>query len=189
MTGFRSVCLIALGSNLPFDGKDPQSTLTEALQELSRHGEMIRATSRFFETPCFPEGAGPDYVNAAAVLETTRDPRGVLALLHEVEARFGRAREQRWGMRTLDLDLIGYGDEVLPDRDTWARWHDLPPESQVRQAPDALILPHPRVQDRAFVLVPLADIARDWIHPALQRSVAQMCMDLPQADRDAVRPI
>ncbi|MEY8841611.1 2-amino-4-hydroxy-6-hydroxymethyldihydropteridine diphosphokinase [Cribrihabitans sp. XS_ASV171] len=189
MTGIRSICIVALGSNLPFDGNEPEITLRMALKSLSDKGVVIRALSRFFATPCFPAGAGPDYVNAAAVIETDRTPQELLASLHEVENRFGRARAQRWGMRTLDLDLLAYGKEVLPDAGTQAHWRDLSPEAQAREAPDELVLPHPRLQDRAFVLVPLADIARDWVHPVLNRSVAEMCAELPAEDRDAVRPI
>ncbi len=189
MTEIRSICLVAVGSNLPFEGNDPEVTLRMALKSLADKGLVIRAISRFFATPCFPAGAGPDYVNAAAVIETCRGPRDLLSSLHEVENRFGRARAQRWGMRTLDLDLLACGTDVLPDAETQARWRDLPPEDQVEEAPSELVLPHPRLQDRAFVLVPLADVARDWVHPVLNLSVAAMCAALPAEDREAVRPI
>ena len=81
------------------------------------------------------------------------------------------------------------GGQVVPDRDTWSQWRDLPPEEQARRAPDRLILPHPRLQDRAFVLVPLADIAPDWVHPVSGHSVRQMLSALPPDEINAVRPM
>jgi 2-amino-4-hydroxy-6-hydroxymethyldihydropteridine diphosphokinase len=152
---------------------------------------MMVAKSRFFRTPCFPAGTGPDYVNAACVLQVSADlsPRAILARLHDVEATFGRKRAQRWGMRTLDLDLLALGDSVLPDAATQTRWRNHSGADQAQLAPDQLILPHPRLQDRAFVLVPLADVAPDWRHPVLGLTVADMVSRLPAADRATVVPI
>lgn len=92
-------------------------------------------------------------------------------------------------MRTLDIDLLAMGDSVLPDAETQDRWRLLPMEQQVRATPDRLILPHPRLQDRAFVLVPLADVAPDWVHPRTGQSVRAMLAALPTEDRDAVKPL
>ena len=84
-----------------------------------RAGFTADRVSRFYATPCFPPGAGPDYVNAAATLHTPpgMEPAHVLAVLQAVELLHGRERRRRWGMRTLDLDLIACGDKVIPDRD------------------------------------------------------------------------
>ena len=150
---------------------------------------MIRAVSRFFSTPCFPAGAGPDYVNAAALVETEAAPQEVLTLLHRVEADFGRARQQRWGMRTLDLDLVCWGDRVLPDAAAFDHWLNLPPDRQREAAPEQLILPHPRLQDRAFVLVPMAEVAPGWRHPVLGLTVNEMIERLPPDDVAAVTPL
>lgn len=181
--------LIALGANLPVGNVSPTETLQAALGALEEAGLRVLRASPFYETPCFPAGAGPDYVNAAARLAC---PAGmgaadILSRLHRVEDRFGRARKQRWGMRTLDLDLLALGATVLPDAETHARWRDLPPDSQARVAPGELVLPHPRLQDRAFVLVPLADVAPRWRHPVLGLTVAALRNRLPAAERAAVR--
>jgi 2-amino-4-hydroxy-6-hydroxymethyldihydropteridine diphosphokinase len=183
--------LVAFGANLPFGGDLPEATILRASKALAEEGLSVRALSTLYATPCFPAGAGPDYVNAAAVLQVDAglDATSILERLHRVEGYFGRIREQRWGMRTLDIDLLALGDLVVPDAETQDRWRSLPPEAQVRAAPDRLILPHPRLQDRAFVLVPLADVAPDWVHPRLGRTVRQMLAALPAADRDAVKPM
>ncbi|MCB1311845.1 MAG: 2-amino-4-hydroxy-6-hydroxymethyldihydropteridine diphosphokinase [Sedimentitalea sp.] len=186
---FRSTGVIALGSNLPFGGDPPQDILRRALAAMPPLGIFILSSSRFFFTPCFPPGAGPDYVNAAVQFGSDLGPQEVLDALHGIEARFGRRRARRWGMRTLDLDLVAMGNLVLPDTATQAAWRALPPAVQAERSPDRLILPHPRLQDRAFVLVPMADIVPDWRHPVLHLTVRQMRDALPAREIDAVRPI
>ena len=156
---------------------------------MAERGLVIRAVSRFFATPCFPPGAGPDYVNAAVRLSTDLSPQALLAVLHEIEAGFGRERQLRWGMRTLDLDLLTVDDIVSPDPATQDRWRGLDDATQRRLAPEGLILPHPRLQDRGFVLVPLADIAPDWVHPRLGRRVSELLAALPAEALAEIRPI
>ena len=170
----RSNVFIALGSNVETAGTDVKATLLQAMKRLGQGGWMIRSSSRLYRSPAFPAGSGPDYVNAAVAIETADPPDAVLARLHAIEARMGRERTVRWGPRVIDLDLIAHGDLVLPDAAALAAWVNLPLERQVREAPDRLILPHPRMQDRAFVLKPMADIAPDWVHPLTGLSVRRM---------------
>lgn len=184
-----SQAVLALGANLRLRGNSPEVTLRNALDTLSEYGVLIRAVSRFFETPCFPAGAGPDYVNAAALVEMHGQPDDLLATLHRVEHAFGRERKQRWGMRTLDLDLICWGEHVLPNVAVHEEWRHLSAEKQGQLAPSELILPHPRLQDRAFVLVPMADVAPDWRHPLTGLTVQEMIARLPASDVAAVTPL
>ncbi|WP_297769002.1 2-amino-4-hydroxy-6-hydroxymethyldihydropteridine diphosphokinase [uncultured Roseovarius sp.] len=187
---FDQYYLIAIGGNLPSVGLCPSDTVRAALARLAADaGGELRATSRLYRSPAFPPGSGPDFVNAAAELRMPGAPEDVLAFLHAVESEFGRERIRRWGQRTLDLDLIAMGDRVLPDLATYDAWRGLAPEAQQERAPDRLILPHPRAHERAFVLVPLADVAPDWVHPVLGLSVREMLSALPQEARDEVVPL
>ena len=120
---------------------------------------------------------------------TSLSPQAVLHHLHGVERSFGRARQVRWAPRTLDLDLLFYGDRVLPDAPVVQRWIDLPAQAQQSDSPDQLLVPHPRIQDRAFVLVPLAQIAPDLRHPMTGRSVSEMLAALPEGDKSEIRRI
>ncbi len=181
--------VLALGSNQALDGDSPADLLTAAIGKLDGHGVQVKKVSRFFMTPCFPEGAGPDYVNAAVLVITDLSPDALLQVLHEVEAGLGRQRGARWASRTVDIDLIAFGERVLPDLERYLEWRDLPLDRQVTDAPDCLILPHPRLQDRAFVLVPMLDVAPDWRHPVLGLTVRQLCSRLPKTATEQVRPL
>ncbi|MBM2292633.1 2-amino-4-hydroxy-6-hydroxymethyldihydropteridine diphosphokinase [Sulfitobacter pseudonitzschiae] len=186
---FRSDILIAVGSNQRSFAGTPEETLKTAYAQLELAGGVIRKASPFYATPCFPAGAGPDYVNAALSLKWNSAPGDIIAALHRIEADLGRERVQRWGQRTVDLDLIAVGDLVLPDRETYTRWRDLPLAQQMKETPDRLILPHPRMHERAFVLVPLADVEPDWVHPVTGQTVVQMRDALDPALRAEVVPL
>lgn len=184
-----ATALIALGANAPFDGHAPDETLRHALARLEAETAAVARFSRLWRTPAMPAGSGPDFVNAAAVLHWGGTPGELLSILHDIEALFGRVRRDRWGPRTLDLDLIALGETVLPDRATFEAWAALPPERQRREAPDRLILPHPRMHERAFVLIPLAEVAPDWRHPVLASTIAEMSGRLPEAERAGIAPV
>lgn len=187
------IILVALGANLPNDVTSPRQlpsdTLHAAVSDLVFSGLHLRALSPFFATPCFPVGAGPDYVNAVAAFDgdAALTPDHVLAILHRVEVKHGRIRAGRWAGRTLDLDLLAIGDWILPNASTQRYWQDLPAVDQPLLTPDQLILPHPRMADRAFVLVPLVEVAPDWMHPVLGKTATQLRDALPRGDLAAVR--
>ncbi len=158
----QSTAAIGLGSNL---GPSRQ-TLEAALTSLAAHPEIaVTARSAWYRTaPIGPPQ--PDYLNGCALLQTTLTPEGLLAALLATELQFGRERRERWGPRTLDLDLLLYGDLVLKTA--------------------KLQIPHPRMGDRAFVLVPLAEIAPHWRHPGYRCCIAALRDKL---DCSGVRPI
>ncbi|MBU3030343.1 2-amino-4-hydroxy-6-hydroxymethyldihydropteridine diphosphokinase [Paracoccus marinaquae] len=182
--------LVSLGANLPSADRHASETLRSAWGIL--HGApdiSITAISRIWRTPAFPPGSGPDFANAAARIATTLTAGALLERLHAIEAEFGRDRSTgRWSVRVLDLDLIALDDLVLPDAATLRRWIDLPPGQQRNEAPGQLILPHPRLQDRGFVLGPLAEIAPGWRHPLIGQSVAEMLDRLGPAGLAGMRP-
>ncbi|HEY9860558.1 MAG TPA: 2-amino-4-hydroxy-6-hydroxymethyldihydropteridine diphosphokinase [Candidatus Obscuribacterales bacterium] len=145
---------IALGSNLG----DSQQTLESALVVLDETlGISLQARSHWYVTaPVGPPQ--PDFLNGCALLATTLTPQTLLATLLEIEHQFGRVRQERWGPRSLDLDLLFFEDVIL-------------------QTPD-LTLPHPRMTERAFVLVPLVEIASDWVEPVSRKAIADLVLAL-----------
>nr|WP_281243827.1 2-amino-4-hydroxy-6-hydroxymethyldihydropteridine diphosphokinase [Jannaschia pohangensis] len=177
---------MALGSNSRLNVMANARQIARVLRCLPGR---IGVVSRLFRTPAWPPGSGPDFVNAAALVVSPMPSALFLARLHGIEARFGRVRRERWGARTLDLDLLGSGGLVRPDARVVRHWIDLPADRQIAEAPGQLILPHPRLQDRAFVLVPLAEIAPRWRHPVTGRSVAAMAATLSGARRREIRPV
>ena len=150
--------LIALGANLPSKAGTPRETLLAALDALEENNVRIRTMSPFYATRAWPDPRDPPYVNAVAALATGRPPSALMALLEQTETRFGRERSGRNAPRTLDLDLIDY-------------------DGRVETGPP--VLPHPRLTERAFVLVPLADIAPGWRHPVSGETVEALIAALP----------
>jgi 2-amino-4-hydroxy-6-hydroxymethyldihydropteridine diphosphokinase len=156
-----SLALIALGSNLG----DRQATLEGAIAALDgTRGVAVQKVSSFYETEPVggPSGQGM-FLNAAAVLETTLEPLGLLQVLQEIETRFGRVRTVRWEARTLDLDLLLYGDQIIETAE--------------------LTIPHPRMAERRFVLEPLAEVAPDAFDPVTLRTITQLLAALDARPR------
>lgn len=179
--------LFALGSNAPSEGMTAPATVLAAFEQLQKVFGM-GVLSRLYRTPAFPAGNGPDFANAAARFDVRHDPEAVLEEAHKIEAAFARVRQARWAARSLDIDLIAAGDAVLPDATTLQAWRDLPLDAQMEHTPNSLILPHPRLWERAFVLVPLADVAPDWTDPLTGQTVAEGLKALPQGQIDEVVP-
>ena len=185
----RRIAFVCAGSNVTSIWGNPLETIRECSEQLSVVFDADIDSSRCFATPAFPAGSGPEFVNAAFRFETELPAKDILAKLHEIEAKAERTREQRWAARTLDLDLIALGEEIAPDSATWRYWYELSLEQQSKITPEQLILPHPRVQDRAFALMPLADVAGNWIHPVLGQDIDTMLSALSDAEKAEVKPL
>jgi 2-amino-4-hydroxy-6-hydroxymethyldihydropteridine diphosphokinase len=151
--------LIALGSNLG----DRDATIRQALETLAAHRDIaVLRISSFLETkPIGGPSGQPSFLNAAAILDSSLAPPELLAILHQTEQQLGRTRAQHWGARTIDLDLLLYEQET---------WHST-----------ELVIPHPRLAWREFVLRPAAEIAGDWIHPEIGWNVARLLHHLRTA--------
>jgi 2-amino-4-hydroxy-6-hydroxymethyldihydropteridine diphosphokinase len=156
------VILIALGANLPGPNGPPAETLKRALARLEQLGVKILVVSSLYETSAWPDPAQPVFVNAVAAIQTALQPVELLTLLHGVETDFERLRSAPNAARTLDIDLLDYDRRVMRA---------------------GVTLPHPRMAQRSFVLVPLAEIAPGWRHPVTGQGVGELLATL--SDRDA----
>ncbi|HJP28376.1 MAG TPA: 2-amino-4-hydroxy-6-hydroxymethyldihydropteridine diphosphokinase [Dehalococcoidia bacterium] len=144
---------IGLGSNL---GDRPRN-LSGALQRLATVGTVTEISSVYETKPWGVEGYQPRYLNQAAAVSTTLDPLEVVTELLAIEYSLGRAREDKNASRTLDLDLLLHGTSVL--------------------TASGVTVPHPRLHERAFVLIPLGEIAPDLFHPVLKRSISELAAE------------
>jgi 2-amino-4-hydroxy-6-hydroxymethyldihydropteridine diphosphokinase len=160
----HSAIYVGLGSNLG----DREANLRKALALLVETPHVyVRRISSFIENPAVggPEDS-PDFLNAAVELTTTLSPHALMKRLLEIERDMGRNRQAKWEPRTIDLDLLLFGDQIISD--------------------DALIVPHPLMHERKFVIQPLAEIAPNVVHPTLETSISMLLDNLSQP-RSAMR--
>jgi len=159
--------LVAVGSNLSHPDFGPPLAVCEAaLAAIGDKNCRITGKSRWFRSAPVPKSDQPDFINGVISVETSMAPAEFLVFLHRIEARFDRERSVPNAARTLDLDLLAYGEIV-------------------NKGPVSPILPHPRMTGRAFVLLPLADIAPDWRHPVTGEPISTLIAALP-GDQDCV---
>jgi 2-amino-4-hydroxy-6-hydroxymethyldihydropteridine diphosphokinase len=159
---------VGIGSNLPSPAGPPRATAEAAVEALAKAGLRVKRRSRWYETAPVPPSDQPWFVNGVVEIETDLPPAALLAVLHGIEAAFGRTRTVPNAARSLDLDLLDY--------DGW-----------VGSGEDGVEIPHPRLHERAFVLLPLQELAPAWRHPRTGRAIAALIAALPPDGE--VRPL
>lgn len=124
------------------------SFLATAKKKIQKHIGDIKSLSRIYETEAWGVENQPNFLNQAILVETLLAPHTLLYNIHEIEANLGRERHQKWHERTIDIDILFYGDQIIQTEN--------------------LIIPHPQIAYRNFVLIPMLDIAADFVHPILE---------------------
>jgi len=165
---------IGLGANLPSPTHGgPLNTLKACLKRLNSGDIRVVNTSAWYESAPVPMSDQPWYINGVAQIKTDLDARTLLTRLLEVEHAFGRVRDEANAPRVLDLDLIAYQDQIIEDT------------GKIEDKP--FCIPHPRMHERVFVLLPLKDLQPDWQHPKLNISVSELIARLPKDQ--IIRPL
>jgi 2-amino-4-hydroxy-6-hydroxymethyldihydropteridine diphosphokinase len=152
------IAYIGLGANIG----DKEATCRKAVDMLRRAGRVLRVSS-FYRTEPVGYKDQEDFINAVVELETSLSPHALLANCHVLEDELGRNRLVRWGPRTIDFDILLYGEEVIES--------------------DDLTIPHPLLAERGFVLIPLSEIAPEAIHPVLHKSASKLMRELKDKHR------
>jgi 2-amino-4-hydroxy-6-hydroxymethyldihydropteridine diphosphokinase len=163
-----AIAFVAAGANMPGPHGQPEMAVSLGLRAIEGPDLRLVARSRLYASKAWPDPRDPDFVNAVARIDTDLGPTGLLARLHEIEARFGRERRVANAPRTLDLDVIDY-------------------DGRISRPGENPVLPHPRMADRAFVLLPLAEVAPNWRHPVTGQTIGDLIANL--SDPAAAWPI
>lgn len=151
--------LIGFGGNMPSSAGAVPATLRAALALMPDYGISPRTVSPFYRAAPVPVSDQPWFVNGVAVVESARTPSAIMAALLQIEKKFGRVRGEKNAARTLDLDLLDYEGKIIAD--------------------EGLMLPHPRMHARAFVLLPLRDVMPAWRHPVTGAELGALIAALP----------
>lgn len=155
--------IISLGANVPSRWGNAATTILEAFRQLEREGISVLRHSALYATAPVGVAGQPVFVNAAITAFAALSPTALLTVLKKIEAKAGRKRSRRWGPRALDLDIVDYKSRIL----NWPK-----SVAFARENKHHLVLPHPQIQFRPFVLQPILDIAPHWHHPVFGQTAA-----------------
>ena len=169
---------VAFGSNVFSKLGSPSEIVYQAIKEIQTLEFELVLTSKLYETVAYPRGSGPNFINCCSVYKTKLTASETLLHLHNIEKNLGRIRNKRWAPRVIDLDLIYFDEFICPNQEVVEEWIGLSKDKQTELWPAEMILPHPRLQDRAFVLIPMGDIDPKWKHPISDNTVSEMLNDI-----------
>lgn len=154
---------LILGANLA----DKRENLLKAIELIGKQIGEVATVSSFYETAAWGNTNQPDFFNVALIAETELEPLKVLEEIHKIEAALGRKREEHWGARTMDIDILFYENEII--------------------SLSNLVIPHPYIAKRKFVLTPLLEIIPNFVHPLLKKTIKSL--DLSCEDNTGVKKI
>jgi 2-amino-4-hydroxy-6-hydroxymethyldihydropteridine diphosphokinase len=146
--------VLSLGSNLG----NRYAYLQQAIVAINEAFDTVSLVAQFYETPPWGDTSQSRFINTAVLLETTLSPERCIALLQKIEITLGRTKTRKWGPRSIDIDILFYENEILLHED--------------------LVIPHPHLQNRAFVLAPLSDLIPTYRHPLLEKTMTELLMGL-----------
>ena len=161
--------LLALGANLQSRFGTPYQTLRHVLALLPGRGVRVLQVSQFYSNPAVPASHQPDFINCVASVATTVEPLDLIAICLGIEREIGRVRADKWEARPIDMDIIDFDGRKM--------------------SAEALTLPHPRLHERAFVLVPLLEIAPAWRHPVTLLTASELLESIPSTAKAALKPL
>ena len=190
-----NIVVIGLGSNLGLQEMKPEQIILAALNRLESEvvkegGCVLQISSLYCTPPVYLEEESADqdaFTNAVAILKAPWCAAETLNKLHGIEHDYGRERQERWGARSLDLDLLFHGDNILPSRKAFIELVESEDKAAILTGQP--VVPHPRAHERLFVMVPLVEIAPDFMHPVYNRPASRVLDDLIAADQEGFRKI
>ena len=182
--------VVVLGSNLSSEFGNSADTLEKCVNEMRSNSSIeCLLESNWYISSSFLNKRDPRYVNVGIRFSTKLKPKKLLNFTSGLENKYGRKRQERWGPRTCDIDILLCDQQILPSKVYFNEWLNLNLSDQIRLVPNELILPHPRLQERTFFLKPLNDLQPDWIHPFLNVKAKEMLDSLPPYELESIQEL
>ena len=182
--------IVVLGSNLSSKFGNSAETLKKCVDEIKSNPSIESLLeSKWYISASFLDKRDPRYVNVGIRFSTKLKPKKLLNFTSGLENKYGRKRQERWGPRTCDIDILLCDQQILPSKLYFNEWLNLNLSDQIRLVPNELILPHPRLQERTFFLKPLHDLQPDWIHPFLNVKAKEMLDSLPPYELESIQEL
>ena len=179
--------VVVLGSNLSSEFGNSAETLKKCVDEIRSNPDIESLSeSNWYISSSFLNKREPRYVNVGIRFITKLNPKSLLHFTSGLENKYGRERQERWGPRTCDIDILLCDQLIAPSKLYFNKWLNLNLSDQIKLVPDELILPHPRLQERTFFLKPLIDLQPDWIHPFLKVTAKEMLDSLPPHELESI---